>query len=229
MNAYILVTESVASAKKRILEILNQLESASYENLQMPDFFSSENLPDLGIKELRSLKQFFSRRPFQLKGQYAMIWPADTLSPPAQNSLLKTLEELAVHQYVWLVTARPMALLDTIRSRAWQEKLISPKTTFTYEKEQKIFQDLLCADTVGQKLKTVEGIVKKRDEALSFCLNMLFFLRKRLLEDKKNERSAQRYLEKMLLCYGQIRANCHIQLALDLWAISIKKVACKLK
>ena len=46
-----------------------------------------------------------------------IIDPADTLTEPAQNTLLKALEELGAHTHFLLVTAHRSQLLATIRSR----------------------------------------------------------------------------------------------------------------
>jgi DNA polymerase-3 subunit delta' len=56
-------------------------------------------------------------RPVQTSGRVVVIDGADTLNEPAQNALLKTLEEPPVGSLLLLLCAHPEALLETVRSR----------------------------------------------------------------------------------------------------------------
>jgi DNA polymerase III subunit delta' len=56
-------------------------------------------------------------RPFEGRRRVTIVDEADRLLAPAQNALLKTLEEPAPASVFVLVTARPDALLATVRSR----------------------------------------------------------------------------------------------------------------
>ncbi len=56
-------------------------------------------------------------RPFEGRRRVFIIDPADELTPPAQDALLKTLEEPPPSVILILVTAYPDSLVTTIRSR----------------------------------------------------------------------------------------------------------------
>jgi DNA polymerase III subunit delta' len=56
-------------------------------------------------------------RPFEGRWRVTIIDPADAMGDPAQNALLKTLEEPATASIFVLVTPRPDALLPTVLSR----------------------------------------------------------------------------------------------------------------
>ncbi|BCS34741.1 DNA polymerase III subunit delta' [Luteitalea sp. TBR-22] len=56
-------------------------------------------------------------RPFEARRRVVVIDEADALLPPAQNALLKTLEEPPPSSMFVLVSARPDSLLETVRSR----------------------------------------------------------------------------------------------------------------
>jgi DNA polymerase-3 subunit delta' len=56
-------------------------------------------------------------RPFEGRMRVVIVDQADALVAPAQNALLKTLEEPPTASMFILVTARPDALLPTVRSR----------------------------------------------------------------------------------------------------------------
>ena len=58
----------------------------------------------------------------------AAFAPAERMTPSAQNALLKTLEEPAPRTLLVLVTARPSALLPTLRSRCQRVEIARPET-----------------------------------------------------------------------------------------------------
>lgn len=58
-----------------------------------------------------------SYRPFEARRRVVIVDDADRMLPGAQNALLKTLEEPPPSSMLVLVTARPDALLVTVRSR----------------------------------------------------------------------------------------------------------------
>src|SRR5215213_9180346 len=91
-------------------------------------FFSKH--PDIGIvipykngipvDAVRDLEKEANFRPYEAKARIFIIDDADKLNSAqknAANALLKTLEEPAPTTYLFLVTARPDSLLQTIRSR----------------------------------------------------------------------------------------------------------------
>jgi DNA polymerase-3 subunit delta' len=69
------------------------------------------------IDQVRDLIDRAGYRPFEGRRRAVIIDEADSLVPAAQNALLKTLEEPPSASVFILVTARPDALLATVRSR----------------------------------------------------------------------------------------------------------------
>jgi DNA polymerase-3 subunit delta' len=85
-----------------------------------PDFSLVSRPPgrsDVLIEQVRELIAELGRRPSRASKRMAIIDDAETLNIPAQNALLKTLEEPPGHAIIFLVTSSERALLDTIRSR----------------------------------------------------------------------------------------------------------------
>ena len=76
-----------------------------------------EDTRNIRVEDVRALTEGLGYRPFEAKWRVVVIDEADTLVPFAQNALLKTLEEPPTSSVFVLVTARPDALLDTVRSR----------------------------------------------------------------------------------------------------------------
>ena len=69
------------------------------------------------IDPIREVVDRTTFRPFEGRRRVVIIDEADALVPAAQNALLKTLEEPPSASMIILVTARPDALLPTVRSR----------------------------------------------------------------------------------------------------------------
>lgn len=69
------------------------------------------------IDAIRSLETESNFRPYEGKGRFFIIDDADKMNDAATNALLKTLEEPSPTSHIFLLTSRPNALLQTIRSR----------------------------------------------------------------------------------------------------------------
>jgi DNA polymerase-3 subunit delta' len=85
-----------------------------------PDFTYLSRPPgrtDVLIEQVRELIVRLGTRPSRGSIRIAIIDDAETLNIPAQNALLKTLEEPPGHAIIIMVTSSERALLDTVRSR----------------------------------------------------------------------------------------------------------------
>jgi DNA polymerase-3 subunit delta' len=69
------------------------------------------------IEQILELQRKLALRPYSAARKVAVVDEADALNPQAANAFLKTLEEPPAASLLVLVSARPSALLDTIRSR----------------------------------------------------------------------------------------------------------------
>lgn len=72
---------------------------------------------EIVIEQMRELSSQLALTPQFGRAQVAVIDPADAINHAAANALLKTLEEPVPGRYLWLVSAHPMRLPATIRSR----------------------------------------------------------------------------------------------------------------
>ncbi|MFT3762775.1 MAG: DNA polymerase III subunit delta' [Pseudoxanthomonas sp.] len=72
---------------------------------------------EIVIDQIRELSQQLALTPQYGQAQVAIVDPADAVNRAAWNALLKTLEEPAPGRYLWLLSAEPMRLPATIRSR----------------------------------------------------------------------------------------------------------------
>jgi DNA polymerase III subunit delta' len=85
-----------------------------------PDFIYIARNPkrtEVLIEQVREFIERLGLRPAHGSRRIAIIDDAEALNIPAQNALLKTIEEPPPHTIIFLVTRSERALLDTIRSR----------------------------------------------------------------------------------------------------------------
>lgn len=96
------------------------------KNDEFKKVFFNEH-PDIGIvtayknnifiDAIRALETESNFRPFEAKARFFIIDEAEKMNDAAANALLKTLEEPSPTSHIFLLTSRPNALLQTIRSR----------------------------------------------------------------------------------------------------------------
>lgn len=75
------------------------------------------NRTDVLIDQVRELIASLGVKPVRAPMRLAILDDAETLNIPAQNALLKTLEEPPGRSIIFVVSASERALLDTVRSR----------------------------------------------------------------------------------------------------------------
>ncbi|MCS6862666.1 MAG: hypothetical protein NZT92_20365 [Abditibacteriales bacterium] len=83
---------------------------------EAPDDMDSATIP---IQMMRRLREGATRRPVLGKHKVYLITQAHQMTEPAQNALLKTLEEPIRGVLLLLTTDNPEKLLPTVRSRCW--------------------------------------------------------------------------------------------------------------
>jgi DNA polymerase-3 subunit delta' len=73
--------------------------------------------PEIRVDQVRDLIAEISGAPFEARRRLFVIDDAHTMNEPAQNALLKSLEEPPPRSHVILVSAAPLGLRQTVRSR----------------------------------------------------------------------------------------------------------------
>ena len=75
------------------------------------------------IPQIRAMLRAASMKPFQARRKVFVLAQADTMTPEAQNALLKVLEEPGPEAFFLLTTENEAGLLPTIRSRCQRVRM----------------------------------------------------------------------------------------------------------
>jgi DNA polymerase III subunit delta' len=130
----------------------------------------------IGIDQARNISERASYRPYEGRRRVVILDPADAMERPAQNALLKLLEEPPAATMLVLVTSQPDQLLPTVRSRCPQIRfgpLSVSELTEVLTRERKVPERearaaaALASGSVARALEAASGEVSEaRSEAL---------------------------------------------------------------
>ncbi len=164
-----------------------------------PDLIRLERLKEkreITVEQIRALRQDASVLPNEAGRKVFLIPEADAMNIPAQNALLKVLEEPPAYAAFLLMGANPGSFLQTVRSRCVELRVSGEaaeavpseeaaalaeayiggdglgflQTAFRCEKYERDRFDRLLADlylAAGQRAKTLAG--EKQRRALDLC------------------------------------------------------------
>ncbi len=134
------------------------------------------------VGAIRDLEKEANFRPYSAKARFFIIDDADKMTDESSNALLKTLEEPSETSHIFLITARPDSLLQTIRSRCQtirfapiEAKQIEEKIIAT-EKFSPVDAELvarLSAGSIGHALKFDLEKFRTKREAMFNALQSL--------------------------------------------------------
>jgi len=114
MSSYLITQSTFEKRQEKAKLILSQFNITKDENI----FTAQEDTKKgIGIDTIRDLKKFLSRRARANEGRGVLVLEAHKLTVPAQNALLKTLEEPPLGTQIILSSPSEKLLLETIISR----------------------------------------------------------------------------------------------------------------
>lgn len=160
--------------------------SRRVDNNNHPDLI--ELFPEgasIKIKQLREgLIKDISIKPFESKYKIYVIHEGHTMGPPAQNALLKTLEEPPDYGIIIIITNNLPALLPTIISRSQNlqfkplsEKIIQEYLEMNHKLEEQRAREIsIMANGSIEKallLSQEDNILKEREELLQSLLKII--------------------------------------------------------
>ncbi len=205
-----------------------------------PSAKKESKLPTLTIEDVRFISNWLSQQ--SSKSRVVIVRQAQCLTIPAQQAILKILEEPGKDNYIILTADSESSLLPTIRSRCKiirlssetsatlvdsisysidflqrlteiGNKLLSEKLTILYD---------LLSEFSGKKFSPYQGTIP-RPEALKFLENIIADLHSVLLQ--RTTLNAQRSLTTCLtaacLAHRRLKNNLNVRLALQQFILDI--------
>lgn len=164
------------------------------------------------VQSVRSLETEANFRPFESAARFFIVDNADKMNEESSNALLKTLEEPPATTYIFLVTARPDSLLQTIRSRCQIVRFAPVETkqiegylegTKHYTIEDAELLSKFAHGSIGRALRLDLGKFREQRETILNVLENLLVNQNRSallkiaeeINDAKNKDYYENYLE----------------------------------
>ncbi len=106
-----------------------QIDTQSFPDLFLIEPDRERAVPQIKIEQIRELEHHIVYRPLIGSRKICLIDDADRMTLGAANALLKTLEEPPGHSLFVLISSRPSALPQTVRSRCHALRFAPPART----------------------------------------------------------------------------------------------------
>ena len=216
-HAFLIVQGTKPQRKKRIKKLVAALTGKSKIKLKHPDIFFIKGKTSISIGQIRRLKNQVQRKPYLLSKKVALLWEADKLTFPAQNSLLKLLEEPPENTLLLLSCQNESLLLPTVVSRCQIIRII-PKEKTNHENlmESASLLKKLVAGHLKTRFDEAEILAKDRQKTITFLNDSLLIFRDLIhtsIGVKKNSPFSNPALKKLSLSqlHAQIKATQKIR------------------
>ena len=136
-----------------------------------------------GISDVRNIQKTAYLKPGQSKEKAIILENAHTLTPDAQNALLKLLEEPPPNTYIFLSATTDRFFLPTILSRCKEILLPDELSGMSKENENETYSQLEIVHhgSVGTKLALAEKLAENKENLNEWFVDMVTLLRKRML------------------------------------------------
>lgn len=148
-----------------------------------PDFWLVEEKDSIKIDQIRELQKQLSLKPFFSTNKVVVLSEAEKMTLPAQNSLLKILEEPPENSIIILTVQNKKMLLPTIISRCQiirLNSLITKMEKVIFEEQSELLKNILTS-SFGERLILAEKDFYNKEQVTDFCQKQLVFLRENLL------------------------------------------------
>lgn len=185
MNSFLLITRDPEATEEQALSFLES------KGIQKIDITLIDAVPEKpgakkGIGLIREVIRSIALKPISGDKKAVVILNSHLLSAPAQNALLKTLEEPPESTLIVLTSENEFSLLPTIRSRCQIIK--------DYLSEEKNTEDLEDFEDLGG-LEKAEALAKSKQAAISFLERKIKELEKLLYEKIEKDSSGKTVFE----------------------------------
>lgn len=176
----------------------------------------SSEAPSIGIELIRDMQKGVYFKPLKGEKKSISIENAQTLTPEAQNALLKILEEPPTHTYIFLSAITSNAFLPTILSRCKVVFLDETQEEMTPESKEEFLSNFthLAEHNVPFALSLAEKLSADKEKAKEWIETMTILLHEKMLENPQ-EREVASFLVKLQQVYKMLSTNVNLRLLLE--------------
>lgn len=154
-KSLIFTTDTSEKADKFINSLRIKLGIKPADFSDYLEIIPARNRKTIGIEEMRTLKHWAFLKPFAASNKLAVIRHAEKLTPEAQNSILKLLEEPSEQCTLLLITSSLSSLLPTIVSRCEKQQYMGNRQPGVND-----FYNLQLAD----RFVFIDGLLQIKDK-----------------------------------------------------------------
>jgi DNA polymerase III delta prime subunit len=180
-----------------------------------PDVVILTDEKSIKIEHIRQLQQQLSTQPLTQQGRLVVICPANKITRPAQQALLKLVEEPPPRTQMVLVTNSRQDVLPTIQSRCvityWQsdEGLVHENT------DSSLITQILDLNNTKQKVEFIQSLPSKREELLEILVAEL----RQPLPLTVNTKKAVQLKRDLIDVLEALQGNVSPSLCLEKWIL----------
>lgn len=223
------IEERIAAADQIIKKILaDQIDYVGHMDFKLYELAEDKKL--IAIEQVRELIREINIKPRISDKKVIWIKEAQSLSPEAQNALLKTLEEPPSYSQIILTVDHPNNLISTVLSRCIIKNLnLSARINLDskeYEEYKSEFLELLSLET-GAKIDWVtenKNRLKDRNDVITLLNYWEAVLRDKMLDAVKNNGEPEVWKEKLQFLQtvkSYIQLNANVSLAIETLLLNI--------
>jgi len=216
MQSFLIVGGTKKERKEKIEKLIEKFQVKMVDQI----IIGQNQDQSLGIEKIRSLQHQLQFKPYSSNYKIAVIVGAERLTIPAQNALLKILEEPPQKTMIVLSSQNSESFLETILSRC---QIIRLATFSQIEIDEKVISSQLpllkaiLKAGVGERMQIADKLAKDKESALVFCQAQLIIWRKKLLQEKRKEKREEilKIIRQIKKTFNYLQANVNPKLALE--------------
>ncbi|MBI5044492.1 MAG: hypothetical protein HZC02_01060 [Candidatus Levybacteria bacterium] len=186
MNSFIITGNNLLLMEEKVQEICQKYTISSFDITAIkPDGTS------LGIDDVKKMQTKAYLKPLKGDHKAIVLHNAENLTIPAQNAMLKLLEEPPANTLIFLLTNNVYDLLPTIISRVQILSVAASQHEISDDEKKEIIKRFHTwqMQTIPDALKTAEQMTKDKEKTLKTLEDSLRLgseeLRKEILSEKE--------------------------------------------
>jgi hypothetical protein len=208
---FFLAYQAIFSKSKLI--IINQTESS------------------IGIEEVRGLQEQLSFGSWSGELQAVLLIRLDQASIPAQNALLKILEEPPAQTKFFVTTTAAESVLETVRSRCQIMILENDIEKYDFDTDGSIsILDQISHNSMRESIELAESYQSKQ-ECINILTNILNILHRKLQKLRSNNEDGENFIglttasKTVLTAIDQLQKNVNVKLVMVECFLKLKQLS----